>query len=627
VVSVEDGTSFDRQGLSRRLLREGFDHVAGRVTILLSAGDPLLQEADRDDGFARCDGGVGGLARAVASAVECRRHLLVISDDAVPGLDCVGRLIETFRLDPMIGFASPRFSTRSGEQLWPLPKDAEWPGPAAYPRTLLPFLPEVYLCTEVLSAVLLIRRQPLTALRADPGWGSVDAALLSLLIQGRRLGYRTAIVNRAVTPARSPRRAYTDLDAPTLERISGAYACHPIARSWFAAETAHRRESVLAAALEAGPGRPRRLLLDIRGLGERHNGSSVAILGILDGLQALAGDWRIDLLVASGADRWHRLSERYPRFGLVLDRPHQRYTVAIRLCQPWSLRTLVELHAHALAVAVTFLDTIMWDIIYPCSPSLAAELTATWEFSATYLDGLLFISDYSRQRFNFRFPMAARTRQLVSGLSFHTGDYVDSTEAAPAEGHTDILVFGNDYDHKWVAGALEWIADAFPFASILAFGATESPRPHVRAVPSGQLSVEEMRRLFAGVKVLCFPSFYEGFGLPILEGLAHGRDVVARRSGLLDEVAAQYRGPGRLVPFDDPLSLVEAIGRLLAGHDVETLTLGTGIPEGQAPMSWRGVAGRIFEMADEMTTDVDPRLHDAREAALRMLWLNGSPNA
>ena len=95
--------------------------------------------------------------------------------------------------------------------------------------------------------------------------------------------------------------------------------------------------------------------------------------------------------------------------------------------------------------------------------------------------------------------------------------------------------------------------------------------------------------------------------------------MVARRSSLLDEMAAQYRGPGRILPFDDPLSLIECIGRSLAGQEVETLPLGTGVPAGQRPVGWHEIATRIFGLVDDMAADRDPCRHDSREAALRML--------
>jgi hypothetical protein len=49
-----------------------------------------------------------------------------------------------------------------------------------------------------------------------------------------------------------------------------------------------------------------------------------------------------------------------------------------------------------------------------------------------------------------------------------------------------------------------------------------------------------------------FPSFYEGFSFPTLKGFSYGRTVLARRSDLLFEVAAHYRGPRRLVAVGPP---------------------------------------------------------------------------
>lgn len=620
VIDVRDEDDFDGAAMERRLLGERFDHVAGQVTALLPSGATVSSAGGRGD-LVRVDVGPEGLGRAIGCAVEWHRHLLVASAGTIPSLDCIGRLIEAFGLDPMIGFAVPRFATLDGEDVFPLTANVAKLGLPMYPRKLLPCLPDVYLCPEVLPGVVLMRRETLTGLRkVDTHLPSTGAALLAAVIQGRRLGYRAAIVNRAVTPAASREIAYPALDDATLAMISTQYPCHSVAETWYAALSVHRREAVLAGAIASRLHHRPRLLLDIRGLRESHNGTSAAILGIVDGFAALECDWDIDLLASANAAGWHNLPARYPRFPIVFDTPGKLYTVAIRLSQPWSIRTLAELHSHALKIVAAMLDTIMWDVIYPCTAMGVVGVAATWEFAATYLDGLLFISDYSRQRFNFRFPAAPHVRQVVSNLSFAAADYVTPSEARHEGFKGEILIFGNDYDHKWVGGALEWIADGFPLATIVAFGVAEPPRPNVRAVPSGQLPDDEMKQLYADAKILCFPSFYEGFGLPIIEGLAHGLDVVARRSGLLEEIASQYRGPGRILPFDDPLSLIECIGRSLAGADVETLPLGTGIPDGQPPMGWKGVAARIMALVDEIAAEASPRVYDSREAALRMLW-------
>lgn len=70
-----------------------------------------------------------------------------------------------------------------------------------------------------------------------------------------------------------------------------------------------------------------------------------------------------------------------------------------------------------------------------------------------------------------------------------------------------------------------------------------------------------LRAAYRDCAFTVFPSLLEGFGLPILESLWHGRPVVAGTSGALGEVASG----GGCEPCDpaDPASLAEAIGRLL----------------------------------------------------------------
>jgi hypothetical protein len=61
----------------------------------------------------------------------------------------------------------------------------------------------------------------------------------------------------------------------------------------------------------------------------------------------------------------------------------------------------------------------------------------------------------------------------------------------------------------------------------------------------------------------------EGFGCPMLRSLSYGHTVVARYSESLLEIAAHYRGPGRLVAFRSEAELVEMIGRLLRCLEVK----------------------------------------------------------
>ena len=54
---------------------------------------------------------------------------------------------------------------------------------------------------------------------------------------------------------------------------------------------------------------------------------------------------------------------------------------------------------------------------------------------------------------------------------------------------------------------------------------------------TGWVSDQELRQLYAGCDVFVFPSFYEGFGLPILEAMACGRAVACSNTSAMPEVA------------------------------------------------------------------------------------------
>ena len=78
----------------------------------------------------------------------------------------------------------------------------------------------------------------------------------------------------------------------------------------------------------------------------------------------------------------------------------------------------------------------------------------------------------------------------------------------------------------------------------------------------GEVSDDELARLYRGARCVAYVSLYEGFGLPVLEAMACGAPVVAARNGASEEVAG---GAAVLVDPLDPdaiaAGLDEAIDR------------------------------------------------------------------
>jgi glycosyltransferase involved in cell wall biosynthesis len=71
----------------------------------------------------------------------------------------------------------------------------------------------------------------------------------------------------------------------------------------------------------------------------------------------------------------------------------------------------------------------------------------------------------------------------------------------------------------------------------------------------------DLPALLSGAAVFAYPSFGEGFGLPVVEAMACGTPVVASLAPAVPEAAG---GAALLVDPSDPEALAEALGRVLA---------------------------------------------------------------
>jgi glycosyltransferase involved in cell wall biosynthesis len=76
----------------------------------------------------------------------------------------------------------------------------------------------------------------------------------------------------------------------------------------------------------------------------------------------------------------------------------------------------------------------------------------------------------------------------------------------------------------------------------------------------GLTAEEELPKLYSGALAVVYPSYYEGFGLPVLEAMQCGAAVIASRDPAISEVAGDA---AILVDAHDPRAWVEALTSLL----------------------------------------------------------------
>jgi glycosyltransferase involved in cell wall biosynthesis len=145
------------------------------------------------------------------------------------------------------------------------------------------------------------------------------------------------------------------------------------------------------------------------------------------------------------------------------------------------------------------------------------------------------------------------------------------------------LVEGHDVDLV-LAGPTGWGDDA-PVRDALA----TVPEHRVHRV--GALSWPELHAAYEGASALCFPSLWEGFGMPVLEAMAHGVPVVTSRDTSMAEIA--HDGGAVLVDPRDPSAIADGLARALGpDHD------------GLADRARRHAAGFTWQRCAEQTVEV-----------------------
>jgi hypothetical protein len=552
------------------------------------------------------------LRHAVRGAAERRRALAIVRGLWMPSGGLLGGLADLVSLDPLIGSFQPRFAASDDDGIWILPGAAEGGSNGRMARRFLPLLPDTLITPELSAACILL--SPAAVLAADISMqDTMEAAIALTLVSLRRRGFRNVVSNRLVASCALPRDAvYPRLDQIERQIVASTYPDVGRAATWRDRLPQRRFEEILSGSFSAD-GRPR-LLIDCRGMQPGHNGTAHSMLGYLKGLEELSPGWDIEVAVQPAAAAFHRIYEVCNRLQVNIGQPTGPYLASVTLNQPFSLEVIAELHRVSCLLVHNMLDTIAWDIIWQFND----RLSSVWDFIARHADGLLFISKFSQDRFALRFSPLPEVRQTVAHLSFSPEETVGG-DGPVSNRDPYILLVGNEYDHKDIGRTLRVLVDAFPFTRITVIGTNHAPSANVTAMPSGYIEPAELHRLFVGASVIVFPSFYEGFGLPAMYGLACGRTVAVRKSEIWNEIAGHTRTAGALVPFEDDADLTDVVGRALHGHPPDGLPQGGLIPANGSPAKWRDCAGRIIELLEQLRPNISYRRWQERDSAIDLM--------
>ncbi len=210
---------------------------------------------------------------------------------------------------------------------------------------------------------------------------------------------------------------------------------------------------------------------------------------------------------------------------------------------------------------------------------------------ATFHDLFVLTGDYSSPEFRRRFEAqarlaAAQSERLIAVSAFTAGQIVSLLGYPADRVHVvphgvrwplsvpsldarkpAVLSVGAVQTRKNTARLITAFAALPPpwelwIAGSLGHGAEQmlaSARTHPRIRLLGYVEDRDLERLYREAAIFAFPSLDEGFGIPVLEAMAHGLPVLTSNRSALPEVAG---GAGLLVdPFDEE-SIAEGLREL-----------------------------------------------------------------
>jgi glycosyltransferase involved in cell wall biosynthesis len=139
--------------------------------------------------------------------------------------------------------------------------------------------------------------------------------------------------------------------------------------------------------------------------------------------------------------------------------------------------------------------------------------------------------------------------------------------------------------HLVIAGGKGWMYEA-------TLALAEQSRAANRIHFPGFVADEDLPALYVLADVFAFPSWYEGFGLPVLEAMACGTPVVAADNSSLREAVGEA---GVMLSADDTAALTEALANVLTDAQLRARLLEAGRKQAER-FTWEDAARQLLDL-------------------------------
>ena len=152
---------------------------------------------------------------------------------------------------------------------------------------------------------------------------------------------------------------------------------------------------------------------------------------------------------------------------------------------------------------------------------------------------------------------------------------------------------GEDVPELVIAGGRGWLCD-----EIYEEAAKNEINNHIRF--TGYVEDGDVPLLMSGAMVFCFPSLYEGFGMPPLEAMACGTPVLTSNTTSLAEVVGDAAITVNPLDVDE---MADGLSRLFKSETLRESLHKKGM-ERAKKYSWENAVDKLYQVYEQIKDDM-----------------------
>ena len=324
------------------------------------------------------------------------------------------------------------------------------------------------------------------------------------------------------------------------------------------------------------------------------NGTSIHILGILSGFAQLNNTkYNIDVCTKLDNIISYKLKERYPFNFYTENEIEKKYDILFVPAHSFLITAsfLSFIDRHALRIVVWPLDCILFR---NNSDIKTNKFRYAYSRISDYVDGLVFLSNDAKSDYNCLFSDCDNLNTIVQKVIYIPTGVKNKKANITLPFDEYLLVMGNTHPHKMISQIIDRFR-RLESTNFIIVGTQNDGRiaDNIYGYRSGSLREDVMDALFSKCKMLIFPSVYEGFGLPVIEALKYGKDVIAVNRQLnkeLESLSPNFKG--HIHYYNSYNELDEIIINSRKSADV--------IPDNSYTITWYDVAKKLVTLFDKV---------------------------